>query len=265
MSHASVLIALSPEDAKVGLEQAIEFQMEPFNEDGDWFKDGSRWDWYVVGGRYTGRLSGYDPESDPRNYATCWLCHGTGTRPDMTVKNGCNGCSGTGTARNFHNAKHDGDIQIKKNVDLERIQEVRLAQARRTYEEALAKGGPHVKLIYDVDPSEEPLEQYLQRCYGKPEQAVAHYAFLANRHWHEAERLGWFGGHTATECEIKAREAGIGDVDEMIRRCKHKDEKTGASLVVWNEPWELWSDLFWKRFVEPLSPETVLVTVDYHV
>lgn len=265
MSHASVLVALSPEDVTLGIEQAIAFQMEPFDENGEWFKDGSRWDWYTVGGRYTGRLSGYDPESDPRNYATCWLCHGTGTRPDMKVSHGCNGCRGTGTARNFHNADHGGDIQVKKNVDIVKIQESRLGQARRTYEKAKSEGGPFVKAIYDVDPSEEPLEQYLQRCYGKPEQAVAHYAFLSNRHWHESERLGWFGIGAKSECEIRAAEQGIKDINEMIRRCKYKDEKLGAALVVWNEPWEIWSELFWKRFVEPLSPETVLVTVDYHV
>jgi DnaJ-class molecular chaperone len=29
----------------------------------------------------------------------CWLCHGTGTRKDMAVKDGCNGCQGKGKVR----------------------------------------------------------------------------------------------------------------------------------------------------------------------
>jgi hypothetical protein len=29
----------------------------------------------------------------------CWLCHGTGKRKDMKVKNGCNSCHGTGKIR----------------------------------------------------------------------------------------------------------------------------------------------------------------------
>lgn len=59
------------------------------------------WDWYQIGGRYSGRLSGYNPGADPALTEVCWLCNGTGLRndelgrrfraqnPDYT----CNGCS----------------------------------------------------------------------------------------------------------------------------------------------------------------------------
>jgi hypothetical protein len=48
-------------------------------------------------------------------------------------------------------------------------------------------------------------------------------------------------------------------------RCKYKDPETGASIIVWNEPWEIWAIEFDRRFVEPLPEDTILVTVDYHV
>lgn len=62
------------------------------------YNPNSKWDWYQIGGRWTGYWGNYDPEKDPDNIETCWLCQGTGTRTDMKVNNGCNGCQGTGKA-----------------------------------------------------------------------------------------------------------------------------------------------------------------------
>ena len=41
MSHASVIVALSPKDIETAgsLEDAIAYQMAPFNENGEWFGD----------------------------------------------------------------------------------------------------------------------------------------------------------------------------------------------------------------------------------
>lgn len=99
------------------------------------------WDWWTVGGRWTGVLKpDYDPEGDERNYSDCTLCDpetreryfrielhaskpeglvGLGARekdgmwevdvpttredPEAAAEE-CNGCGGTGRARNFHNA-----------------------------------------------------------------------------------------------------------------------------------------------------------------
>jgi hypothetical protein len=80
---------------------------EHANEDHGW------WDWWQIGGRYTGRLSGYNPRLNPDNIETCDLCNGTGTRPDMTVANGCNKCDGKGAALKWPTqwGLHSGDIQ----------------------------------------------------------------------------------------------------------------------------------------------------------
>lgn len=76
------------------------------------------WDWYVIGGRWTGTLTGYDPEADPANNEKCDTCGGTGKRTDEvaeanpSLKERCNGCGGKG-----HRVKwptewkpHAGDI-----------------------------------------------------------------------------------------------------------------------------------------------------------
>lgn len=51
MSHALLLVAIAPTD---DVEGAVAHEMEPFNENGEWFKDGSRWDWWQIGGRWAG-------------------------------------------------------------------------------------------------------------------------------------------------------------------------------------------------------------------
>jgi hypothetical protein len=85
-----------------------------------------KWDWWCVGGRYGGRLAaGYDPEKDPANIETCFLCGGTGTRTDETaIKHHggpmkCNNCGGTGRSvkfpskqRDYGNRSRVGDLNL---------------------------------------------------------------------------------------------------------------------------------------------------------
>lgn len=60
MSHASILVALDPSTMESEIEDAIKHQMEPFDENDEWIRDGSRWDWWQIGGRFSGRLRGRD-------------------------------------------------------------------------------------------------------------------------------------------------------------------------------------------------------------
>ncbi|NTF17986.1 hypothetical protein G6L37_06185 [Agrobacterium rubi] len=64
-----------------------------------------KWDYWTLGGRYAGRLKpGYDPEKDPANQETCYLCDGTGKRDDQIGRDlrlkdptyTCNSCRGAG-------------------------------------------------------------------------------------------------------------------------------------------------------------------------
>lgn len=94
--------------------------------------EGHVWDWYVVGGRWTGLLDGYEPSNDPRNYSICSICGGTGYRNDALGKQvrledpnyTCNGCGsydretgkwghgklGPGWALNWNFREHENDM-----------------------------------------------------------------------------------------------------------------------------------------------------------
>ena len=108
---ATVLIEECPHD-EAGIKAAVEKVMapheerwepspgcDPDDEDDDGIHSG-HWDWWTIGGRYTGRWSEYEPASDPRNWEVCFLCHGTGMRTDERAREWrkenpdytCNGC-----------------------------------------------------------------------------------------------------------------------------------------------------------------------------
>lgn len=114
------------------------------HEDGRYYKrtnPNARWDWWQVGGRYTGKLSpGYDPEKDPTNWETCRLCAGSPgrrlpaliTTPEEIGSDGkipCNGCHETpGRSLKWPTSwvKFDGDQALWGSLDLEKM----LTQAR---------------------------------------------------------------------------------------------------------------------------------------
>jgi hypothetical protein len=76
--------------------------VETTDDDGDTYRHNpnGKWDWWQLGGRWTGVWSDYDPAKDPLNHQTCWLCQGTGLRNDETGRAcrvehpdyTCNGC-----------------------------------------------------------------------------------------------------------------------------------------------------------------------------
>jgi len=270
MSHASVLVALSAEDLKAAnndLKAAIAYQMEPFDEGGEYFANGSRWDWWQIGGRFSGKFAppDYDPHTDPTNSESCWVCRGTGCRDDAIGCEArkadpaytCNGCCGTrrmlkpaGDWRDVGNtARRDGlteeNLRERRRADVERWWQGHLEERAKGW------GGADKDLTK---------EQYFEK-YAV---GFACYAFLRDREWHEQERLGWFGGSAKTECELKAEKQG----EEFTGRCLHTDERTGAKIVDWTGPKdseERWNRLFWARFLRDLPGDTLLVVVDFHV
>lgn len=90
---------------------------------------GGGYDWYVIGGRFTGLLDGYDPASDPKNWEPCKWCEATGTTTQAiadeypgylsNVGKECIQCKGTASVRKFFNEpRPEGDVLPAEDVDL---------------------------------------------------------------------------------------------------------------------------------------------------
>lgn len=63
--HKGVLVIIDkPDDTRrETIEEIITMALKPFEEG----SGGGEWDWWQIGGRWTGCLTGYDPEADPDN------------------------------------------------------------------------------------------------------------------------------------------------------------------------------------------------------
>ena len=88
----------------------------------------TEWDWYQLGGRWTGMLGDYDPTTDPANREPCDLCGGTGDRQisrqeTSPTPHGCNRCQGTGIAQKWPTewAKHPGDVLPLEQLTQEQL------------------------------------------------------------------------------------------------------------------------------------------------
>jgi len=103
-----------------------------------WTNPNGFWDWFEIGGRWTGDHDGYNPRTDRRNWEKCSLCEGTGYRNDKLGKAErerdptytCNACgeydhekkqwshgnlpAGMRVAWNYK--RHDGDIMPVKEI-----------------------------------------------------------------------------------------------------------------------------------------------------
>lgn len=99
MSHYCAYVMLPPGTEDV--EETVAKLMAPYDENLEiswvidpeypdepyWTNPRSFWDWWQLGGRWTGHLSDYDPHTDPRNMEPCdHYGHGLP----------CNHCEGTG-------------------------------------------------------------------------------------------------------------------------------------------------------------------------
>lgn len=105
MTHFPIAVVLPAGTEPAEVEATVDRLLAPYLEDGNWFADGSRLDWWVIGGRWDGAVQGKDwePHCEP-----CRLCDATGIRrawpadtdPQWIIDcGGCNGCGGTGQSR----------------------------------------------------------------------------------------------------------------------------------------------------------------------
>ena len=94
MHYFAVAIVPPTDDVDAAVGEVMRPDNEEVNDDG-------HWDWWVIGGRWTGVWGNLSPEDNPDNFERCFFCGGTGYRDDPTYLqfepgNRCNGCQHTG-------------------------------------------------------------------------------------------------------------------------------------------------------------------------
>lgn len=191
----------------------------------------AKWDGWVVGGRWTGFLMpNYDPEEDPANKETCFLCMGTGKRPDMEVADGCNGCKGKGVSVKWptHWRKTDGDQVRRGDLPLEELRleaESRAAAEWEKFHKAKGDlpwpdwdaildkhggkvdkardeywGDPAIKkvqeagiLIFGRDSVEHLLQPKAECLANARARAIQTFAVVKDGKWYQRGEMGWWG------------------------------------------------------------------------
>ena len=110
MTHYSLLVITD----EVPTKDSLACLMAPYHHE---------LDWYLVGGRWTGLFTGYNPREDPANIEVCYLCNGTGVRNDTVAQElrqkdptlKCDGCQGKGKRVSWWFAPYAKDsIQVKE-------------------------------------------------------------------------------------------------------------------------------------------------------
>jgi hypothetical protein len=144
--HFTLLVLTDEPVTRENAQDVIEPMLEPYWFDQEYGGPQPKWDWRLIGGRWTGALDGYNPALDPANMGTCSLCDGTGERrrpprvrnvsevlfkegrfggliatsPDDTERLGgdCEHCNGSGMSLidpGFWRP-HDGDVQPVSSI-----------------------------------------------------------------------------------------------------------------------------------------------------
>lgn len=100
----------------------------------------AKWDWWQIGGRWTGVLTDHDPETDPRNLETCRSCTGTGvyTNPQDGLSGVCHQCSGSGQSTKWPTqwASYDGDVVPVSDLELTEYPEALVTPDGQWHQEA---------------------------------------------------------------------------------------------------------------------------------
>jgi len=114
-------------------ELAVTQLLAPYDENDEWGRPGSRWDWWMIGGRQTGMLDAtYDPEKDPANLEPCKFCEGGITTQRIAdrfpayqphVSQTCIQCKGTGSVSKWPSrwAAFKGDVIPARQIDMDRV------------------------------------------------------------------------------------------------------------------------------------------------
>jgi hypothetical protein len=224
-----------------------------------------KWDWWMIGGRWTGHFKpGYDADKDPTKREICRLCAGTGTRTDMTVANGCNGCQGSGVTTTWPTqwkAMESDQLQIK-DIPVAELRALAEQKAAHDYDEfhriragreIISWDAMREKHAGDVNAARE---EYHQQVALKDIRAVEQFKWLEDPEDYACDRAAYIkragDGALATFAVVKDGQW-------------HERGGMGWWGVVHDEKdRDTWNTQF-AALIDGLSPETWLTVVDCHI
>ena len=147
-----------------------------------------KWDCYWVGGRWTGALSGYKPQEDPKNRRACSLCHGTGQCDDEVSRKlreedptfTCNACGGTGAeVISPTEWRHEDDVMLVDLI-LRQLSERRLPYALVTPDGKWFERGQMG--WFGISHNDKPREQWREQVVQLLDRHRDHHAVVVDCH-----------------------------------------------------------------------------------
>jgi hypothetical protein len=181
MSHFAVIVVTPVREdlrgAMLLAEAAVSELLAPYDENysgrsdgGGWFAAGSRWDWWVIGGRYAGMLH------PPAGTKPCNQCDGEGTRGLLE----CFFCGGAGTYE-YYETRHGvvGNHALVKHIDFSEWSY--LVTPEGEWHERSRPGWFGVK-IPDEDGRIDKVSEFDQACARVRDEYPNHIAVLVDCH-----------------------------------------------------------------------------------
>jgi hypothetical protein len=235
----------------------------------------AKWDWWVVGGRWSGFLDNYNPHDDPSNVETCEQCNGTGKRDDKLGRElrkkepgyTCNGCAGKGTRTKWPTQwkQHKGDSLQIKNVPLVPMREKAEREALRFWDKAhKIIAGRHILTWEEARAgAKDDIDLARERFNSEPVVKDLRKAKLLD---------GWSDGLTLKALKKTRNEYGKNArASTLVPFAILKDGKwyergemgwwgvvlNGKEADDWNEEYA--------KLLDGLSPDTWLTVVDCHI
>lgn len=186
MTHFGVLVVLPGDIPWNQVEEATARVLAPYDENGEWFTDGSRWDWWQIGGRWTGSLLAMSGASSTKRGAPGVFDN------DLYLPGGW-------------------DVLRKKDIDWEGMAAARYQEALSYYDKGEWKQWKGFIDIRDDDTR----ESYAVRI--RDQFQFSSYVDKEGK-WNERARTGWFGAELPDEegKEPQSKDEWQSHWDEMI-------------------------------------------------
>jgi hypothetical protein len=212
------------------------------DEDGNFLKyfnytnPNKQWDWWQIGGRYTGRLSdGYDPEKDERNlewrrnhqtgkdervpkWPTSWVKF----EGDIIQKGSLNMEKLMDNRRSLQNAAFDGyqyairntghDFRVWDEIDIENHEKKREFYSNQPSIKALREHDIWVEMEVIKLIRDNKREEFVKSTAST---WIAPYAFVHEGKWYQKGEMGWFGVSRGDKAQMDWHDQFMGMFDSL--------------------------------------------------